>query len=185
MKVRILAAFVALLVGLVFSGAGGAVAADKPLKMATISIQGILDKSKAAQDAKKGLEAEFEKYKGKLQKDQDALEALRAEIEKKTTVWSDEVRGDKEREYQRLAREFGIKNEDAKIAMQQKEKQLMDPILKELHAVIEETGKKNGYTVILEYSMKGLKTRTGLLYADDALDISDTVQKELDKRLKK
>jgi len=33
--------------------------------------------------------------------------------------------------------------------------------------------------------MKGLRNRTGLLYADDTLDISDQVQKELDSRLKK
>jgi len=184
MKARIVAVLAALLVGLFFSGAE-AMAADKPIKIATISIQGVLDKSKAAQDAKKGLEAEFDKHKGKLEKEQNTLEALRAEIEKKGSVWSEEVRGEKEREYQRLAREFGIKNEDAKIAMQQKEKQLMDPILKELHAVIDEIGKKNGYTLVLEYSMKGLRTRTGLLFADDALDISDTVQKELDRRMKK
>ncbi|MEW6500525.1 MAG: OmpH family outer membrane protein [Thermodesulfobacteriota bacterium] len=185
MKVRIFAALVAVLVGVAFVGVGGARAADKPIKLATISIQAVLDKSKAAQEAKKGLEAEFEKHKGKLEKEQNTLEALRAEIEKKGSVWSEEMRGEKEREYQRLAREFGIKNEDAKIAMQQKEKQLMDPILKELHGVIEEVGKKNGYTLVLEYSMKGLRTRTGLLYADDALDITDAVQKELDKRLKK
>lgn len=185
MKVRIVTALVAVLFGVMCLGAGGAVAADKPLKVATISIQGVLDKSKAAQDAKKGLEAEFEKHKGKLEKEQNTLESLRSEIEKKSSVWSEEVRGEKEREYQRLAREFGIKNEDAKIAMQQKEKQLMDPILKELHAVIEEVGKKNAYTLILEYSMKGLRTRTGLLFADDSLDITDMVQKELDKRLKK
>ncbi|MEW6595127.1 MAG: OmpH family outer membrane protein [Thermodesulfobacteriota bacterium] len=185
MKVRIVTALAAVLFCFMSFGAGGAMAADKPVKVATISIQGILDKSKAAQEAKKGLEAEFEKHKGKLEKEQTTLEALRSEIEKKSSVWSEEMRGEKEREYQRLAREFGIKNEDAKIAMQQKEKQLMDPILKELHGVIDEIGKKNGYTLILEYSMKGLRTRTGLLYADDALDITDTVQKELDKRLKK
>ncbi len=185
MKVRILAAMMVLLFLGLASGVGGALAAEKPIKIATISIQNILDKSKAAQEAKKALEAEFEKYRVKLEKDQNALEALRAEIEKKSSVWSDDVRGEKEREYQRLAREFGIKNEDAKVAMQQKEKQLMDPVLKELHGVIEEFGKKNGYTLILEYSMKGLRTRTGLLYADDALDVSDAVQKELDKRMKK
>jgi hypothetical protein len=30
-----------------------------------------------------------------------------------------------------------------------------------------------------------LRNRTGLLYADDGLDISEQVQKELDSRLKK
>ena len=185
MKFRIVAVMVALLLAVGVTWIGGAVAADKPINIATISIQDILEKSNAAQEAKKTLESEFEKHKAKLQKEQDTLEALRQEIEKKSSVWSEDVRGEKEREYQRLAREFGIKNEDAKLAMQQKEKQVMDPILKELHEVIAEVGKKNGYTLILEYSMKGLRTRTGLLFADEALDVTDMVQKDLDKRLKK
>ena len=185
MKMRIAAVVVAVLLAVGVAGVGGAEAVDKPVKIATISIQGILEKSRAAQEAKKTLESEFERHKGNLQKDQDALEALRVEIEKKKSVWSDEVRSEKQREFQRLGAEFEIKNEDAKIAMQQKEKQVMEPILKDLHEVIAEVGTKNGYALILEYSMKGLRTRTGLLFADEALDISEMVQKELDKRLKK
>jgi len=179
MKMRIAAVVVAVLLAVGVAGVGGAEAVDKPVKIATISIQGILEKSRAAQEAKKTLESEFERHKGNLQKDQDALEALRVEIEKK------KVRSEKQREFQRLGAEFEIKNEDAKIAMQQKEKQVMEPILKDLHEVIAEVGTKNGYALILEYSMKGLRTRTGLLFADEALDISEMVQKELDKRLKK
>lgn len=185
MKVRIIGMVAALLIGAFFCVTSGALAADKPIKIATISIQDILDKSKAAQDAKKALETEFEKHKGKLQKDEETLQGLRSEIEKKGSVWSEEMKAEKEREYQRLAREFGAKNEDARFAMQQLEKKVMEPILKELHEVIAEIGKKNGYTMVFEYSMKGLRTRTGLLYADEALDISDAVQKDLDKRLKK
>ncbi|MBU4034468.1 MAG: OmpH family outer membrane protein, partial [Proteobacteria bacterium] len=98
---------------------------------------------------------------------------------------SDEVRAEKEREYQKRLRDYGLKTEDAKLEMQQLEKKHMEPILKQLHDIIADVGKKNGYSIILENTMKGLRNRTGLLYADDTLDISDQVQKELDTRLKK
>jgi len=155
------------------------------MKVATISIQKILGTSKVAQDAQKTLQAEVEKFQSKFKGDEDALTAMKNEIEKKSSVWSEEVRAEKEREYQKKLRDYGMKTEDAKLEIQQLEKKIMEPILKELHEVIAELGKKNGYTLILENTMKGLRNRTGLLFADDALDISDQVQKELDGRLKK
>ena len=155
------------------------------VKVATISIQKILGTSKAAQEAQKTLQAEVEKFQARFKADEDALTAMKNEIEKKSSAWSDEVRGEKEREYQKRLRDYGMKTEDAKQEIQQLEKKIMEPILKELHEVIAEVGKKNGYSLIMEYTMKGLRNRTGLLYADDALDISDQVQKELDARLKK
>ncbi|MFQ6757575.1 MAG: OmpH family outer membrane protein [Deltaproteobacteria bacterium] len=162
-----------------------AFAAPERGKIATISIQQILGKSKAALDAQKILQAEVDKFQAKFKADEDALTAMKNEIEKKGSAWSDEIRAEKEREYQKRLRDYGMKTEDAKQEMQQLEKRHMEPILKQLHEVIAEIGKKNGYSLILENTMKGLRNRTGLLYADDTLDISDQVQKELDSRLKK
>ncbi|MGV1099067.1 OmpH family outer membrane protein [Thiovibrio sp. JS02] len=176
---------------LVFCFAMTALFADQALaekgqvKIATISIQKILGTSKSAQEAQKTLQSEVEKFQSKFKSDEDALTAMKNEIEKKSSVWSDEVRVEKEREYQKKLRDYGLKTEDAKQEIQQLEKKIMEPILKELHDVIAETGKKNGYTLIMENTMKGLRNRTGLLYADDTLDISEQIQKELDARLKK
>ena len=162
-----------------------AFAAPERGKIATISIQKILGNSKVALDAQKILQTEVDKYQAKFKADEDALTAMKNDIEKKGSVWSDEVRAEKEREYQKKLRDYGLKTDDAKQEMQQLEKRHMEPILKQLNDIIAEVGKKNGYSLILENTMKGLRNRTGLLYADDALDISDQIQKELDSRLKK
>ncbi|MFH1019964.1 MAG: OmpH family outer membrane protein [Pseudomonadota bacterium] len=162
-----------------------AFAAPERGKVATISIQKILGSSKSALDAQKVLQVEVDKFKAKFKADEDALTVMKNDIEKKSAAWSDDVRAEKEREYQKKLRDYGLKTEDAKLEMQQLEKRHMEPILKQLNDIIAEVGKKNGYSLILENTMKGLRNRTGLLYADDALDISDQVQKELDGRLKK
>ncbi len=60
----------------------------------------------------------------------------------------------------------------------------MDPILRELDLIIAELGKNNNYDLILEVTTKGLRSRTGLLYANEALDISNKVLRELNQRLK-
>lgn len=154
-------------------------------KIATISVQKILGNSKSALEAQKVLQAEVDKFQAKFKVEEDALAAMKNELEKKGSAWSDEIRVEKEREYQKKVRDYGLKTEDAKLEIQQLEKKYMEPILKQLNDIIAEIGKKNGYSLIMENTLKGLRSRTGLLYADDAIDISDQAQKELDSRLKK
>jgi outer membrane protein len=142
-------------------------------KIATVNIQEVLLGSAA-----KVLEKKVEDLQGTFQKDQEEVGTLRSEIEKKSSVWSQEVREEKEREYQKRVREVQLKSEDAQFELQQMEKQLMTPVLNELQTVIKELGEKNGYSLIMD-------SRAGLLYVDKALDISELVKKELDSRQQK
>lgn len=185
MRMKFLGGALIVCLSVLVCSTGVAFAAQPQVSVATISIQKILGDSKIAQEAQNALQAEVDKLQAKFKADEDSLAALKTEIEKKSSVWSEDVRVGKEREYQKKLRDFGMKTEDAKLELQQLEKKVMDPILKELHDLIAEIGKKNGYTLILENTMKGLRNRTGLLYADESLDISDLVRKELDIRLKK
>lgn len=155
------------------------------LKIATVSIQEILAESEAGQEAQQRLQAKVNEYQSKFEKEQQGAETLREEIEKKSSVWSEAVRIEKERDYQKKMRELQLKSEDARYELQQLEKQIMEPILKELHTILADIGKENGYTLVLENTRKGLLSRNGLLYADEALDISDQVRKELDSRIGK
>jgi outer membrane protein len=157
-------------------------AAPGQIKIATVSIQEVLAESKAGKQAQQKLQAKVDEYQGKLQKEQQEADSLRQEIEKKGSVWSEAVRSEKERDYQKRMRELQVKSEDARFELQQLEKQIMEPILKELHAILADHGKKNGYTLILENTRKGLLSRNGLLYVDQALDISEQVKKELDSK---
>jgi outer membrane protein len=123
------------------------------------------------------LEGKVGEFQEKFQKEQGEVDALRSEIEKKSTVWSQEVKEEKERDYQKRVREMQLKSEDAQFELQQLEKQVMSPVLNELQKVIKEVGEKNGYAMIID-------SRAGLLYVDESLDISAIVQKELDARQK-
>jgi len=168
---------VAILVSVAFLAISNASAAENSIKIATVNIQDVLLGSKAGQEVKKELEQKVEELQGTFQKEQEDVDALRSEIEKKSSVWSPEVREEKEREYQKRVREVQLKTEDAQFELQQMEKQLMGPVLNELQKVIKEVGEKNGYAIIMD-------SRAGLLYVNEALDISDLVQKELDNRKK-
>ena len=154
-----------------------AVAAENSKQIVTVNIQNVLLGSEAGKEVKKVLEGKVGEFQEKFQQEQEEVDALRAEIEKKSSVWSQEVKEEKERDYQKRVREIQLKSEDAQFELQQLEKQVMSPILNELQKVMKEVGEKNGYAMIID-------SRAGLLYFDEALDISEIVKKELDARQK-
>ncbi|MFH1217021.1 MAG: OmpH family outer membrane protein [Pseudomonadota bacterium] len=160
---------------------GQAFSADK-IKVATISLQEVLTQSKAGQEAQKQLEAKVQEFQDKFGKEQSTLEGLGEEIEKKRSVWGREILEQKERDYQMKMREFKLKTDDAQFELKQLEKKIMEPILKDLHELITEYGKKENYLLIFENTRKGLSSRTGLLYADESTDITPQILKLLDKK---
>lgn len=164
-------------------GVSSGFAADATVKIATMSLPEILSKSTAGQEARRQLEDKVVEFQTKIQQEQEKQDTLRAEIEKKSSIWSEEVRQEKERSLLKMGQELKLMSEDAQFELQKLEKKIMAPILKELHEVIAEVGKQQGFTLIFENTNKGLESRSGLLYSDEALDISDMVREALEKRL--
>ena len=178
------AIFTLSLFGLVVAG-GNAGAADKTLSIATVKVQEVLAKSVVGQTAQKSLQAKADGFQGDFQKDQDELAELQKQIEMKSSVWSPEVRDEKERDYQRKLRALQTRSDDAKYELGQMQKKVMEPILKDLNEVVNALGKKKGYSLIMVDEGKGLASRVGLIYVDESLDITAQVIQELDARTKK
>lgn len=151
-------------------------------KIGTISLQDVLSQSKVGQQAQIDLESKVQEFQDKFAPEQKELEDLASEIEKKRSVWSQDVLAEKERTYQKLMREYKLKTDDAQYELKQLEKKVMEPILKDLHDIIAEYGKKENFVIILENTRKGLSSRIGLLYASDEIDISEAVLKLLDAK---
>ena len=160
-----------VLVGVVEQG----VAKDSTITIATMNLQKVIALSKTGQAAKKAVTQKFEDYQKKIRKEEDSLLALKDEIEKKGAVWSDEVRTKKEREFKRRVSALEEESLYASNDMKDFEKDKVGPILKELEDIIEEFGKKHGYTLILD-------TGKGVLYQDESIDISSKLAAELDKK---
>lgn len=145
-------------------------------------LQDVLSQSKVGQQAQKDLESKVQEFQDKFAPEQKELEDLASEVEKKRSVWSQDVLAEKERTYQKLMREYKLKTDDAQYELKQLEKKVMEPILKDLHDIIAEYGKKENFVIILENTRKGLSSRIGLLYASDEIDISEAVLKLLDAK---
>ncbi len=163
------------LLGLLTFHTGSANAAD--VKVGIMNVQKVLVKCAAGVKAKAKFDVKVKEVESKFKEEQDALVALQSEIEKKSSIWSKEKKDEKMLEFKKKRRDYQTKTEDARLEMKQLQDKELDPILKALEKVVTEYGKKHSYTFILE-------SKSGLVYFDEANDISDELIKELDKSMK-
>jgi Skp family chaperone for outer membrane proteins len=82
---------VALWVGIACLVNSNAIAAENK-GIVTVNIQEVLLGSSSGQAVKKVLEEKVLEFQKKFQTEQEEVEAMRAEIEKKSSVWSQQVR---------------------------------------------------------------------------------------------
>jgi len=146
-------------------------------KIGVMNIQKVLLESSAGREAKEVFEKRMKELQGKFKSQQDSLVKLQKEIEKKSSAWSKEKKGEKIRELQLGQREMQVKSEDAKMELKQLQDKKLEPILKMLQTVVNSYGEKHGFSIILD-------SKVAVLYADSSIEISDAVKKELDKRMK-
>ncbi|MDF1578864.1 MAG: OmpH family outer membrane protein, partial [Desulfobulbales bacterium] len=151
------------------------VSAQDSIKIGTMNLQKILALSETGQATRSSVTEKLEGYQKKLRKQEEAVIALKDEIEKKSGVWSEDVRTKKQREFRRLAQALEEESEYASNDIKTFEQQQVEPILKMLEEIIDEYGKNKGYSLILDISK-------GVLYEDESLDISKDLAAELDKR---
>jgi len=151
---------------------GGALAAD--VKIGVIDFQRVLKESAAGKAAQEEITQKGKEMEASLQEKKDEIDELRSRLERESLVMNRDQREEKEREIR-------IKINDAK-SLQKKymedfkgyEARLIKKIQQEFFDMVEEIGKQEGYTLILE--------RVGVLYAADAVDITDELIRQYDAR---
>jgi outer membrane protein len=164
--------FIIAIMAVAFMGAK----AHADVKIGYVDMQKAIQATKAGQKAKKDLETEFEKRKKTLQAKEADLKKEGEELEKKAMVLSEDVRTKKQKDFQTNMMEFQQTVQKNQQEIQQEERKLTEPILKKLQSVIEETAKKDAYTVILE------KRENGVLWAQKELDITDQIVKAFEAK---
>ncbi len=147
-------------------------------KIGVMNVQKVVTTCKAGKAAGVRFEAKMKEAQEKLKKDGQALEKLKAEIEKKKSVWSEEKTKKKIGEYQRQFRALQMEGQESRANLKKLHDQELQPILKALEKVVAEYGKKNGYTVILD-------VKAGVVYHDPSVRVTDDILKNLDKAMAK
>ncbi|MFH0784843.1 MAG: OmpH family outer membrane protein [Pseudomonadota bacterium] len=146
------------------------------LKIGVINVQRIIVSCESGKAAKERFDAKMKELQGSFKKEEEALKVLQDEIKKKSSAWSEEKKAEKVREYQKNGRELQAKTDDARFEMKQLQDKELEPILKALEKVVIKFGKEKSYTAILD-------SKNGVVYFDDAIEVSDAIIKKLNEAM--
>jgi len=145
------------------------------IKIGVVDLQAVLEKCEAGKAAIAKLQAEFKSLKDKLDKKKQAIDKLRAQLEKQKLMLTQEAQIDKELEYKQKVQEFKTLYSTYQQKMRIKERQLREPIVKELEKVLEKYGKEKNFTLIID------KRNSGVVYNSPTVDITKEVIVEFNK----
>lgn len=147
-----------------------AATAQAQMRVAVVDMQRALNECDAGRKAKDSVKGKFEKAQLDLKKEREDLDKARGEFEKKALTLKEDERRNRERELENRALDFKRKYEDLQRDLKRTDAELTSGIVEQLYGVVNDYGRQQGYTLVLEAS-------SGLLYADKALDITDAIVK--------
>jgi outer membrane protein len=145
------------------------------LKVGVVDIQRLQNQSKAFQKQRAKLKNKFDIMQKKLKDEEDAIRKLEGEFNKQSIMLSLDAKEDKKRELERKKRHFKYLYEDYTQEMKNAEKDATKRVGKDLEKIVEKIATEEGYIVIFE------RRTIGLIYFNDAADITDRVTKDYDK----
>ena len=155
---------------------GSAFAADT--KIGYIDMQRAINTSEVGKEAKEQLATRLKKAQDEINTKQDDLKRLKDELEKQGMLLSETARASKEKDYQQRLKEFQRYTKDAQDELQAKDEEFTRKILESMEKIIQEYGRKSGYTFIF------VKNES-MLFVDEKADLTDEVLKLFNANRKK
>jgi len=152
--------------------------AVEPLKIAYVDMQKALNYCEAGKEAKRQMTLELEKMQKVFAGKQKELEKIKDDLEKRGSVLSENVRREKDREYQTKLRDLQRLQKDYEDDLRRKDREFTERILKNMEVIIKQMGEEGKYTVILE------KNQPTILFISNSLDLTEEVIKRIDQKQK-
>lgn len=159
--ITIVAAMIALILPVACFAADGA-------KLGYVDIQKILNQSSAGKEAKDQLTAKVKKYQDEINRKQEELKKQKDSLEKQGQLLSESARSAKEKDYQQLLKDLQRLQKDAQDDLQSEDEKLTRKILGNIEKIVQDYGRKNGYTLILIRN-------DSMIFADEKADLTDQV----------
>jgi outer membrane protein len=157
-----------------FQAPAGAAQATSSMKIGVVDLQKFQQNSKAFQKTGVEIKKKFDEMQKKLNQARDSLAKLDEDFRKQSMMLSLDAQEDKRRELEKKKREYKFLYDESTQEMKDIEAEATRKTLQELQKIVTKIGEKEGYSLILE-------TRTlGLIYYNQAIDITDRVTKAYD-----
>ena len=151
--------------------------AQERIKIGYIDIQRVIAESQAGKRARDRFQAQIKKAEADVMKERQELERLKSDLDKKGPLLREDERRNIESDLQKRSVILQRSMADHQQELQAKNNEMMSEILKELEKIVNEVGKADKFTMILE--------RSQILYSDQGIDITSKVIETYNSRAKK
>jgi outer membrane protein len=165
-----------LSLGLTLALLAPALPAAADFKLALVDSKRALVSSDKGKEAEKTLNELQDKKKKELEPRSEKCKKIQEDTESQKFVMSDDALQEKAIEYQRCGRDLERDVQAAKDELVVQQQKLLAPIAKKLEDVVNAIGKEKSFDLILD------RSTPGVLFAPDALDVTDLVIKRLNEK---
>lgn len=158
----------------------GVLAAQQPAapgagKIVYVNSQKIIAQAPGRADAEAQFQKEMDQYKGQVQKMGDSLQTMVADYQKNEATLSPAVKATRTKDLRDREQAYQQHVQELQQTAQQREAELIRPIMEQINKIIEQIRSENHYIFILDAgSQAGV-----VVAADSSLDITDQVIKRL------
>jgi outer membrane protein len=147
----------------------GTAAQDEPVRIGIVDIDQAISSTEEGKAAREEFARKQRAAEGTLQPMYERYKVLEDELKAKKFVLSDEALFQKQLDLAETRNEIQNKMKAVEGQLQVDQKRLEGPLMAKLVTIIEEIGKSKGFTLIIR------RGAPGMLYAREALDITDLV----------
>lgn len=155
---------------------GAPSAAAQGVKLGVVDVQQVLNQSQRGQAIKQKLDQERAGRQKELDARQQELVRLQTELEKQAPVLSEQAKRERSEALQRKVRDVRRLAEDAGRELEKRVRETEMDVTREIFATIQEYGKDQGYSVILE--------RSSIIYSAATVDLTAEIIKRFDGKAK-
>jgi outer membrane protein len=151
----------------------GAAAAET--KLGFVDMQRVVTGSKEAKNVETKLNELLEKKRAQFKPKEEEFNKLRQELETQQGVLSPEALEERQIELTQMKNKLEREVEQAQEEVAVERRKMLAPLLKRIQDAINEIGKAEGFSMVIE-------RHPGVLFMNDALDITNTVIERLNKK---
>ncbi len=145
------------------------------VKVGVLNMKTLQQNSLAFQKVRDGLKKKFDALQKKLDGEKAQIQKLQEDLQKQSMMLSLDAKQDKQREMEERTRHYNYVYGEVTQEMKDAEQDATRKVGSEIEKVVEKIAEKEKYTIILEAGA------VGLVYYNNAIDITDQVTKAYDQ----
>jgi outer membrane protein len=154
----------------------GTAAQDEPIKIGVVDLDQAISSTEDGKAAREEMARKQREAEAQVAPLYEKYQALEEDLKAKKFVLSDESLFQKQLDLAELRNQIENKVKEIEGQLKVDKYRIQEPLLTKLRQIINETGREQGFTLILQ------RGASGLIYTREALDITDLIVAQYNKK---